>query len=257
MSVYRVLTLALAGAAGLPAMIIGTPQSAFRHVYALNPTGTVEIQNIYGDVSVMAWDRDEVLIDAVKKSADPRHLADARIVVNSSYDSLSVRTLYAGDGTGDLASVEYRIMVPRNANLQRVRLTNGGLSLRGLAGVVRATSINGGIRAERLEGPVELSTVNGRLDADFERVAGSGAILLSSVNGPIRLSIPREASASLAARNLSGGIDSDVGRPCRTSDGNHLRAIMNRGGVQIQLHNVNGGISIRSSGERHGDQPWS
>jgi hypothetical protein len=257
MFAYRVLMLALAGAMGLPAMVIGTPQSAFRHVYALNPTGTVEIQNVYGDVSIMAWDRDEVLIDAVKKSADPRHLADAWIVVNSSYDSLSVQTLYAGDGTGDLASVEYRIMVPRNANLQKVRLTNGGLSLSGLAGAVRAQSINGGIRAERLEGQVDLSTVNGRLDADFERVTGSGTISLSSVNGPIRLSIPRVAAASLAARNLSGGIDSDVGHPCRTADGNHLRTVMNRGGVHIQLRNVNGGISIRSSRDGRGEQPWS
>ncbi len=257
MSVYRILTLALAGVMSLPAMIIGTPAPAFRHIYTLNPKGTVEIQNAYGDVSIMAWDRDEVLIEAVKKSADPRNLEDARIVVDSSYESLSVRTQYAGDATGDLASVEYRIMVPRNANLQNVRLTNGGLSLRGLAGAVRASAVNGRIHAERLGGQVELSTVNGRLDADFEYVMGCGRISLSSVNGPIRLSIPKNASATVAARNLSGGIDSDIGRPLRGTDGTRLRTVMNRGGAQIQVHTVNGGISIRSSWVGRRERPWS
>ncbi len=257
MSVYRILTLAVASALGLHATIIGTPQAAFRHLYTLNPTGTVEVQNVYGDVSIMAWDRDEVLVEAVKKSSDPRHLDDARIVVDSSYDSFSVRTLYAGDGTGDLASVEYRIMVPRNANLQNVKLTNGGLSIRGLAGAVKASAVNGGIRAERLEGGAELSTVNGRLDADFERISGAGTISLTSVNGPIRLSLPREATASLIADNLSGGINSDIGRSWREPGGNRLRAVMNRGGVRIHLRNVNGGIQIRSCWNHRGEHPWS
>ena len=164
MSVYRILTLAVASALGLHATIIGTPQAAFRHLYTLNPTGTVEVQNVYGDVSIMAWDRDEVLVEAVKKSSDPRHLDDARIVVDSSYDSFSIRTLYAGDGTGDLASVEYRIMVPRNANLQNVKLINGGLSIRGLAGAVKASAVNGGIRAE----------TTGRRSGAFDRQRAAG-----------------------------------------------------------------------------------
>jgi DUF4097 and DUF4098 domain-containing protein YvlB len=257
MSVFRIMALALAGVIGMPAMIIGTPQPAFRRLYTLNPTGTVEIQNAYGDVSITAWDRDEVLVEAVKKSSDPRNLEDARIIVDSSYDSLSVRTLYAGDGTGGLARVEYRIKVPRAANLERVKLTNGGLSLRGLAGRVRASAVNGRIRAEQMAGLVELSTVNGGLDADFERVAGSGSISLSSVNGPIRLALPRASAAVVAVLNVSGGIDSDLGRPCHAGDGNHLRAVLNRGGVQIQVRNVNGGISIRGLWHGRGERPWS
>lgn len=257
MSIYRLITLAVAGAMGLTAMTIGTPQTAFRHLYSLNPTGTVEVQNFYGDVSIVAWDRDEVLVEAVKKSSDPTRLEEAQIIVDSSYNSLSVRTQYAEDGDGNPASVEYRIMVPRAVNLQNVKLTNGGLSLCGLAGWIRASSVNGGIRAERLEGRAELSTINGRLDADFKRIAGSGTISLSSVNGAIRLSLPAEAAASLAARNLSGGIDSDIGHSWRESSGNHLRAVLNRGGVQIHLRNVNGGIFIRSNWNRHNELPWS
>jgi hypothetical protein len=61
----------------------------------------------------------------------------------------------------------------------------------------------------------------------------------------IDLTIPPGSGASLEARNLSGGIASDVGRVARTGAGHRL--IVKGTGPQIRLHNVNGGISIRST----------
>src|SRR5207253_8407534 len=114
---------------------------AFRHSYALAPSGRVLIDNPYGDVRISAWDRDEVRIEAVKSAPDARRLDYAQIVVDSSSDRLSVRTQYAGADAEHPASVEYRITVPRTANLDGVKLVNGGLSIRGLVGAVRATSV--------------------------------------------------------------------------------------------------------------------
>jgi len=247
MSVYRILILAIAGVGGLLAKVAGTPEISFRQVYSLNPTGTVEIQNAYGDVRVVAWDRSEVLVEAVKNSAVPEQTKDAEIVVSSSPGLLSIRTQYPGDMTRELTRVEYRIMVPRKVSLQNVKLTNGELSLHGLRGTVQASSVNGAIRAEHLGGCAELSTVNGWVEAEFERVAGCGGISLSSINGPIRLSIPREASATVSAQNVAGGIDSNIGQFWRAAGANYLLAVLNRGCVQIHLRNVNGGISIRTS----------
>lgn len=244
-------------AGGLHATIIGTPQAEFRQTYAFSPNGRVVIQNLYGDVRITTWERDEVLVQAIKKSKDLRQLNDARIVVDSSNDLLSIRTLYAGNDVERPASVEYRITVPRTANLENVKLVNGGLSISGLAGSVRASSVNGSIRAERLEGQAELSTINGQLEAEFYRVSRTNSISLSSVNGPIKLSIPGGSSAQLIAHNLSGGIDSDFGRVWRATTGHRLRTTLNRGGAQIHLNNVNGGISIRSTLSHHSPKPWS
>ena len=252
------LTLALvAGATSLDATIIGVPRAEFRHLYSLNPTGRVEVQNLYGDVRITAWDRDEVLVEAFKKGVDPNRLEEAKIVVDSSYDSLSIRTAYGASDAEHPASVEYRIMVPRGANLRNVKLINGGLSISGVAGAIKASSVNGSIKAEGLLGEADLSTVNGRLDADFGRVAATGSISLSSVNGPIKLSIPHGAEATLAANNRSGGIQSEFGRVWRESNGHRLRAVVNRGGARIQVQNVNGGISIRSSLGKRAERPCS
>ena len=142
-------------------------------------------------------------------------------------------------------------MVPRSANLEDVKLTNGGLSLSGLAGPVKASAVNGNIRAEKLEGQADLSTINGRLEADFHRISRAKPISLRSVNGPIKLSIPCSAGASLEAHNLSGGIESDIGTVSRATGGHRL--VVRGGGAQIRLRNVNGGISIRSVWMRHSE----
>jgi hypothetical protein len=256
---HKGITAALLGfvaSTSLFASVIGAPQAEFRHVYALNPNGRVVVQNLYGDVRITAWDRDEVLVQAFKKSRDPRRLDDAHIVVDSTGELVSIRTQYAGADAEHPASVEYRIMVPRGANLENIRLINGGLSLSGLAGPVKASSVNGSIKAENLQGQAELSTVNGLLEAGFARISRENPISLTSINGPIRISIPAGSGPNLDARNLSGGIESNIGRAIRSTSGHRLRTAR-RGGPLIHLHNVNGGISIRATWSRRTERPWS
>jgi len=242
--IWAVLT-AVAAANTMYATVISTPHGAFRHVYALHRNGRVTIQNLYGNVTITAWDRDAVLVEAIKHSADPRHLDDARIVVEPTADSLSIRTQYAGSDAEHPTSVEYRLTVPRRVHLESVALTNGQLSIDGLAGPVKASAINGDIHALKLGGQAELSTINGRVEANFNRTSAANSISLSSVNGAIDLTIPRGSGASVEAQNRSGGIASDMGLVSRTDAGHRL--IVRGAGPRIRLHNVNGGISIRSA----------
>jgi DUF4097 and DUF4098 domain-containing protein YvlB len=250
MIVSRLLGFTLIAVTALSAKIINTPRGEFRQAYALAHNGRVVVENLYGDVSITAWDRDEVLVEATKHSNDPRRLEEARIVVEPCADRLFIRTQYAGTETAHPASVEYRITVPRGARLDNIKLVNGGLSISGVAGPVHATSVNGGIKAQALAGEVQLSTVNGSVDANFNGLRQIHAISLSSVNGPIHLSLPPGAGASVDAHNRSGGIDTQFGHPSRASDGHRLHTVINRGGAEIQLSNINGGISIHSSWAR-------
>ena len=250
------MLLALAAGA-LNATAIGTSHAEFRASYQLAPNGRVAIHNLYGDVRITAWDRDEVLVEATKHSMDAGRLNDAQIVVDTSSGMVSIHTRYAGGDGGQPASVEYHIMVPRGANLENVKLVNGGLSLSGMSGAVKASSVNGGIKAERMEGQVDLSTVNGFLEAGFQRIGKCKPISLSSVNGPIKVSLPSGAGANVSAHNRSGGIDADFGRAWRAPGGNRLEAELHGGGAQIRVHNVNGGISIQANRDGRAPHPAS
>jgi DUF4097 and DUF4098 domain-containing protein YvlB len=236
--------LAVAAVNTLTASVISTPAGAFRHVYALHHNARVTIENLYGNVTVTAWDRDAVLVEAVKHASDPRHLDDAQIVIEPGTDSLAIRTQYTGADAEHPTSVEYRITVPRRIHLDNVALTNGQLSLDGLAGPVKASAVNGDIHALKLGGQAELSTINGRVEANFYRISPEHSISLSSINGAIDLTLPTGTEASLEARNRSGGIASYIGHASRTEGGHQL--IVKGIGPHIRLHNVNGGISIRA-----------
>lgn len=231
---------ALAAASTLSASIVSAPGGAFRHLYKLHGDARVTVRNLYGNVTITAWDRDVVLVEAIKHAADPRHLDDARIEVDSTEDSLSIGTLYAGADAENPTSVEYRITVPRHIHLENVILTNGQLSLDGLTGRVKASAVNGNIQALKLGGQVELSTVNGQVEANFNRTNPANSISLSTVNGAIHLTLPAGSGANVEAHNLSGGIASDIGHAA----GHYL--IVKGSGPRIRLHNVNGGICIHS-----------
>jgi hypothetical protein len=243
----RIGQLLAAAAAGAAVLTAGSPSiEEFRQTYVLPANGRVAIENPNGDVRIMGWDRDEVHVQAVKRASAPRALEEARIVVAATGGAVSIRTQYASSESEAPANVEYLVMVPRTARIEAARLINGELSIVGVAGGVRASAVNGGIHARRIEGQTELSTVNGRLDADFFRICDAQSISLRSVNGPITLTLPDDVKASVTARNLSGGIRSAYGEPLSSGDagGQRLKTVIKGGGARIDLHNVNGGISI-------------
>ena len=243
-SIWAILAAA-AAANILSASVISRPAGEFRQLYTLHPDASLTIENLYGNVSITAWDRNAVLVEAIKHATDPRHLDDARIVVEPSLNSLAIRTQYAGSDAEHPTSVEYRITVPRRIHLENVALTNGRLSLDGLAGPVKASAVNGDIHALKLGGEADLSTVNGRVEANFYRTNAATSISLSSINGAINLTLPSFTGVSLEARNRSGGIASEIGHACRTDNGHRL--IVKGTGPHVRVHNINGGISIHST----------
>ena len=227
----------------------------FQRSYALAPNGRVAIDNPYGDVRITGWDRNEVQIEAVKTTGLASRLEDAVIVVDATEERFSVRTQYADADPREPARVEYRISVPRNANLEDVRLVNGALSIRGVSGPVKASSVNGNITAEALKGMADLATVNGQVEAGFERLSASQPISLRSVNGPIVLVIPQGAGAQLLAQNRSGGIEAHLGGRTRQPAGHLFETVVGGGGASIVLRNVTGGISIHSTWSRRPEKP--
>lgn len=244
----RVALLAFISSSAVFGNVLPAPHVQFRQFFALGQNGRVSVDNRYGDVSIVAWDRNDVLVEAIKQAPDSKRMDEATIVVEPAAGSLSIRTQYAGSPEQHPAKVEYRISVPRSTSLEEVKLGNGGLTISGVTGPVKASSVNGNIRAQSLQGRTELSTVNGLLEAEFQCTRAAQPIVLRSINGPIRLRLPEGANASLSARNVSGGIESDLGHPSRVDGAQQL--VVRGAGAKIRVDNVNGGISIHSTWTR-------
>jgi hypothetical protein len=235
----------------------GSATEEFHKTYALSANGRIELENINGPVHISAWDRNEVKVDAVKRAWDKDRLAEAKIEVDSSPDSLSIRTEYPGhdhtfwnDHRHDQpASVEYTLTVPRNVRLDEIKLVNGNLDVEGVNGEVRVSCVNGRLTARKLGGRAELSTVNGRLDADVARL--ESPLEVSSVNASVLLTLPSDTKADVEASTVSGSISNDFGIPVSHHQwvGHDLRGELGGGGPHVRVSNVNGRIEIRHAND--------
>jgi DUF4097 and DUF4098 domain-containing protein YvlB len=229
----------------------------FHQTYALAADGRVELDNINGAVHISAWDQNEVKVDAVKSADTKERLDEAKIEVDSSKGSLSIRTKYPDHNLNfnwgshnNPASVEYTLTVPRNARLDEIKLINGSLDITGATGEVHASCINGKLEARNLAGRAELSTINGHLDVTFDQLSRS-SVELSSVNGSVGLTIPSDSKAEIEASTVSGGIDNDFGLKVNHHQyvGHDLRGELGNGGARIKLSNVNGHITIHHASD--------
>ena len=239
------LTLPLAAAA-----FQITEESTSTH--ALSAGGRLSLENVNGDVTITGWDRDEVVIEAVKKGRSQEALDATEIDIDADADRIRVETRYRDRerewGRGrDAASVDYTIRLPRGAALDEIELVNGSLTLEDLSGDVTASLVNGRVRATGLSGDVELSSVNGELEVALGALDPDRSIELSSVNGSLELALPGSADADVEASTVHGRIRNDFGLEVEREGfvGRKLRGVLGAGGARIELSNVNGSIDLR------------
>lgn len=98
----------------------------------------------------------------MKYAACEEDLGRIRVDVAVSSGLATVRAL----GSEDLlrpgsVGVEYRIMAPARAVLDRMVTTNGAIRIEGFQGAVWATTLNSPIHVGRQKGSMELKTSNG------------------------------------------------------------------------------------------------
>ncbi len=226
----------------------------FDFSYPLTADGRLSLENINGDVTIEAWDQNEVSIKAVKRGRSQEALDNATIDIDVRADRIHIETRYDQDDRGwsskrDSASVDYTIFVPRTAELDEIELVNGSLDLEGVAGDVHASLVNGRVNASSLTGNVEISTVNGQLEIELAALDSDRSIDLNSVNGSLTLEIPSGVNADVEASTVHGNIRNDFGLSVDSSGfvGSELRGAIGSGGARVELSNVNGSISIREA----------
>ncbi|MGB8886020.1 MAG: DUF4097 family beta strand repeat-containing protein [Candidatus Korobacteraceae bacterium] len=218
----------------------------FHRTVPLPADGRISLANINGSVEITGWARNEVQIDAVKTAIDQQRLDEAHIEVETSSNSVEIRTRYPQNHTNNNpASVRYTLHVPENARLDRIELVNGSLDVQKITGEINANLVNGKLRASDLTGEADLATVNGTIEANYASLTNVRDIKLKSVNGSINLTLPQSPNAEVSASVVNGSLSTDF--PLTVKGhlvGKSLNGTLGSGGLQIQLSNVNGGIHI-------------
>jgi hypothetical protein len=248
MKSIALLAILLALVSGARAAVTET----FTHTYPLTPDGLVRLENVNGDITLIAWDKAEVSLVAEKRAKDDDDLRRVEIIIDPAPDRLVIKTKYAKKsawsffGNWSNASVRYKLMVPAGVRLDKISSVNSDITVTGVHGAVGLETVNGRIEANGLAGDARLESVNGSLRAAFDSVEHVREVKLESVNGSAEITLPKGASASIRTSSVNGG--SRIDQPIRLSKSGsrHLSGEIGPGpGPEITIETVNGGISIR------------
>jgi DUF4097 and DUF4098 domain-containing protein YvlB len=248
----RRFSLLLAGALLLTAAARAEVTGTFKKSYPLAADGRVTLSNINGEVSLTAWDKHEVALEAETYAPDDTNLQRIHVTVDAAPGHLTIKTehdkVHAGffwiGSSNARGGVRYRLMVPAGVTLEKVSTVNSDIRCTGVKGDLHLSTVNGRIDATGATGQGRFGTVNGGITISYDRLPADGRIVLDTVNGSNRLTLPKDSSFELVAESLNGGVSCDLPIRLEKSGRHHLRGRVGQGGPEIKLDSVNGGLEV-------------
>jgi hypothetical protein len=223
----------------------GTPfRKTVEESRPLAANGEFRLENTNGSVRVTAWDEPRVRIEAVKHARSERALEELQVEIIGEGDRLSVRTRFPRpQWMGGSGRVDYRVSVPRSARVE-LRNVNGRVEVDGVAAALTAETVNGSVDVTGAGSEVDASAVNGSVEVQLARVDPAGRSELSTTNGSVRLTLPRDASAEVEARTVNGSVGCDFDLADARKSRRKLEGRIGTGGARFELGTVNGSVHI-------------
>lgn len=265
----RLAGVALALALGLaaPALAAG-PDFSWNGDLAAGKT--IYIYGISGHVTATRSRSRQATVTAVK-TGKASNFDRVKIEASPSGDGITVCALYpqknGGQATcepghyhsnGDMddikVQVDFTIQVPDGVKLEANNV-NGSIDALDLASDLEVRTVNGSIHATS-SGLVEAQTVNGSITAAMGRSSWNRMVRFETVNGSVRLTVPKDLNAELHAESVNGSISSDF--PVTVSGafwrrGGSVEGTVGKGGGQLHLATVNGSIVLSREGGADSD----
>ena len=220
----------------------------FQRSFDLRAGARVEIEGFNGPVEIIGWERDKAELSGTKHAARREALAELKIEITSSPDSLVIRAQRPPGDQSWLrrtnAGVSFRLHVPRKVVLERIVTSNGPVRLESVDGRCRVKTSNGAVRLFDAAGEANVETSNGRIEVD--RYTGTADLRTS--NGPISA---KGVEGQVSASTSNGAIDIDgerleASKPLKleTSNGSIRVRIGTRGTPEVRAHTSNGRITV-------------
>ena len=158
---------------------------------ALSRSGTVDLQSFSGDITIIAWDRDEVKIHATSHNRLRLDASSSRVSLLESPEDRE------DSDEDDDRHHGFEISMPKSARLV-ARSISGDVKLRDVADV-EAHSVSGDLDATNIASHAVLETVSG----DLTVTKVSAGLRASTVSGDIQA---RQITGEVATQSVSGDV---------------------------------------------------
>ncbi|MEM9339189.1 MAG: DUF4097 family beta strand repeat-containing protein [Bacteroidota bacterium] len=238
--------------------------------------GKLEVSLVRGDISIVAYDSDEVVIEATSsKSVTGRGRCSdceedrrpSKVPPGMKRISSSSIELEASEDDNEVEiatnswkqAVNLSIKVPKNFDLE-VATVHGKLSVAGVEGLMEASSVHGALTFSEVAGAVLCNTVHGSIVATFNQVTKDEPMSFVTLHGDIDASFPGEINATTKMKSDRGEIytdfdmviDKSTQEKKSSKDGEYKVSVnswvygkINNGGAEYTFKNMHGDIIIR------------
>jgi hypothetical protein len=225
---------------------------AFSRTARLGRTGTLDLQNIAGDIVITGGGGDSVRIDATKRvrardAAEAKaRLGELLIDVAERPDRVEVRTEYPRR-RDFFGSVDFTVAVPSGA----------GVTVQSVSGNIRVTNVDGELRMQSVSGDLVASAVKGlarirSMSGDVEVTKAEGDVSGGTMSGELMITGLRGKGVEL--RSVSGDMrlaDVEVDRAyvrSVTGDVEYRGRLASTGRYELQSHSGDVRVTPREAG---------
>ncbi|HET7566206.1 MAG TPA: DUF4097 family beta strand repeat-containing protein [Gemmatimonadaceae bacterium] len=205
-------------------------QSKLDTTLTLNPSGTVDLSLVSGEIKVTSWDRNQVRIVATTEQG----------VLNIDGSPSRVALTVRGEGRhNNVGDATFQVTVPSSARLL-MRTVSGEITSRGGA-EVEAHTVSGDLSVSDVKGRATLETVSGELTG----TGIGGNTRANSVSGDVTL---HGVTGDVDAETVSGDIEltdarSSSVRMSSTSGDAHYQGTVDPKG-RYDFHSYSGDVRL-------------
>lgn len=193
----------------------------FHFADAMQPGSTLELETTNGSVEITGWDQNKIEVTGTKYAINKEILDSVKIEFDHSGNNMRIRTVAPSRTRG--YGAKYIVKVPSKMILDRIRSSNGSVTVDNIVGSARVNTSNGSIKLHKLTGDATLETSNARVE-------------LGLVTGRMRLNT---SNGSIDVQDCDGAIDADT-----SNSRVHVALANPTPNTTVRLSTSNGGIDL-------------
>jgi hypothetical protein len=222
----------------------------------------VTIEMDAAQLKIEGHNSDEVLIQASSGyEAPPERAKGLKPIYNTAVDNSGIGLAVTQESGGlkiekaARKQISYTIKLPRKVAIlyQETNWHGSNITISNMDGDLEIRTNNSSIDLNNVTGPVVANTINGEVKVTYASLSQEKPTAISTINGPIDITLPASAKANLKLRSIQGEMYTDFDLGVKTTKdgmskvggGHNVDGNTNGGGVEMQLKTINSNIYIR------------
>ncbi|MBD2753625.1 DUF4097 family beta strand repeat-containing protein [Spirosoma validum] len=205
---------------------------------------------------------DDVIIQASSGyEAPPERAKGLKPIYNTAVDNSGIGLAVTQENGGlkiekaARKQINYTIKLPRKVAIlyQETNWHGSNITVSNMDGDLEIRTNNSSIDLNNVTGPVVANTINGEVSIVYASLSQEKPTAISTINGPIDITLPASAKANLKLRSIQGEMYTDFDLGVKTTKdgmtkvggGHNIDGTTNGGGVELKLNTINSNIYIR------------